>query len=101
MRNGFVSGVACALARPPPAAVVSARAPAPSMKPRLDDDDRDGLVWSQQKHPLSVGIRIFVIASLPDLVLVVPGRRAASNPEVRTSPMRSCASEVRPSDAPE
>jgi len=35
------------------------------MKPRRDGANDDGLVWSQQKHPLNAGIRIFVIAFSP------------------------------------
>src|SRR5258706_3984757 len=86
MRNGLVSEVACAMARPPPVAVANASAPAPSMKPRLEGADNDRLSWSQQKHPRNTGARNSVMLFLSLIfLLVIPGWSEGPDPESRDS----------------
>src|SRR5437588_10663543 len=69
MRNGFSAGV-CAPARPPPAAVASASAPAPSMKFRRLGVENNESVSPQQKHPPSRGGCDFVISFSPRFLFV-------------------------------
>src|ERR1700716_1401301 len=39
-------------------------------------------------------------AGVEEIVFVIPGRREASNPESRDSPMRNCTSEAQPCGCP-
>src|SRR4051812_35216243 len=69
MRNGFSAEV-CAHAGLPPMAVVSANAPAASMKPRRLGAENSESVSPQQKHPRSRGRRDFVISFSPRFFFV-------------------------------